>query len=191
MKENSIIINNRIFQDCKQMSATIFYVYMFIKSYQYETNKNIFSVYELLDDIGIAKSTLIKNIKELVLLGYLKEHRDYNSAKHHFKNYSIIEPTDIIYGFTSINVNFLNTLISLVSKDYINKRNFQIFIFLKHKEQQGSKTWKASQSHISVGLGVTRNAIHTSLRNLNMKVVDYLYITYGDYFKYIYDFLKL
>lgn len=191
MINNTISINNRVFKDCKKMSATGFYVYMCIKTHQNKVNENIFSVYDLSANVGIAKSTLIKNIKELIPLGYLKENNTYNSATNQYKTYFILEPKDKIHGVTNIDATFLEKLIDLVNNDYLNKRHLQIFLFLKYKEQQRSKTWKLSQSHISMGLGVTRNAVHTSLKNINLDIVNQLYDMYNDYFEYIYKFLKL
>lgn len=191
MTNNKIFINNRVFKDCKKMSATGFYVYIGAKVHQVITHENVFSLYELYEDIGIAKSTLIKNIKELIPLGYFKENNTYNSAINQFKTYSALEPKDTIHGFTSIDINFLKELISLVRDNKLNKRHLQIFLFLIYKEQEKSKTWKLSQSYISIGLGVTRNAIHTSLKILNLEVINYLHNSHKECFNYIYNFLVI
>lgn len=186
---NKILINNRVFKDCKKMSATGFYVYIGAKLHQTITKEKTFSLNELYEDVGIAKSTLIKNIKELIPLGYFKENNTYNSATNQFKTYSALEPKDNIHGYTSVDIDFLKELISLVRDNKLNKRHLQIFLFLIYKEQERSRTWKLSQSYISMGLGVTRNAVHTSLKILDIKVINYLHNSYTECFKYIYNFL--
>lgn len=188
---DKVFINNRVFKDCKNMSATAFYVYIGAKVHQIVNNENVFSLHELYEEIGIAKSTLIKNIKELIPLGYFKENNTYNSSINQFKTYSALEPKDDIHGFTCIDMKFLKELISLVKNNKLNKRHLQIFLFLIYKEQENSKTWKLSQSYISMGLGVTRNAIHISLKILDLEVVNYLQKTHNVCFEYIYNFLVL
>lgn len=190
MNQKIMRINNRIFKNCKDMSATCFYVYICIKVYQVNTGSDKFSIYDIKDDVGLAKSTLIRNIKELIPFGYIKEKKTYNSSSNPYKTYPIIEPKDTIHGFTDFNLNFVEEIIKLVREDKLNKRHLQMFLYLKYKEQQKSKPWNLSQSHVSRGLGVTRNAINISLKNLDRNIVKELYEIYGSEFEYIYDFLK-
>lgn len=190
MQKNTMKINNRIFKNCKDMSATCFYVYICIKVYQANTNSDNFSIYDIKDNVGLAKSTLIRNIKELMPFGYIKERKTYNSFSNPYKTYSIVEPKDTIHGFTDFNLNFVEKIIYLVKEDKLNKRHLQIFLYLKYKELLRNNSWNLSQSHISRCLGVTRNAINISLKNLDKEIVKELYEIYGLEFEYIYDFLK-
>lgn len=190
MNQNIMTINNRIFKNCKDMSSTCFYVYICVKVYQSNTGYDRFSVYDIKDSVGLAKSTLLRNIKELIHLGYIKEKNTYNSLKYPYKLYPIVEPNDNLHGFTDLKIDFVKTIINLVKKDKLNKRHLQIFIYLKYKEQQNRKSCNLSQSNLSRGLGVTRNAINISLKNLNKDVVNDLYHKYGSYFEYIYNFLN-
>lgn len=187
---DKLILNNKVFINCKDMSATGFYVYFCIKYYQTVSGEDKFSIHNIIEDIGLAKSTLIRNVKELVNLGYLKEKKTYNSESSPYKVYSIVELEDTIHGYSRFNLEFVKTLINYVKIDKINKRHLQMFSYLKYKELQRSRTWNVSQSHISRGLGVTRNAINISLKNLDKNVVKELYDIFEEDFEYIYDFLK-
>lgn len=190
MRNNEMVLNNRIFVNCKDMSATSFYVYVCIKQRQVTTGEDNFTICDIIEDIGLAKSTLMRNVKELVTLGYIGEKKTYNSELSPCKIYPIVELEHSVHGYSNFNLNFVKKLTEYVKDDKLNKRHLEIVFYLKYKELQRSKTWKISQAHISRGLGITRNAINISLKNLNKSIVNDLYSIFGEEFEYIYDFLK-
>lgn len=187
--ENLMFMNNKIIKNCKNMNATSFYVYICLKFYTVKNETTKFAVNDVLDDIGLAKNTLNRSLKVLVNEGLLKEGSSYNSPTHPNKEYTFIEPSNTILGYTKISLGFMGCLINKVKNKELTKRQFEMFIYLIHRKSDNSKDFKLSQSQISQNLGVTRNAISISLKKLSIQSIFEIQEQFPAEFKNVFHFL--
>lgn len=186
--KDKLILNNKIFKDCRKISPSNFYIYVSLSKYLYENNKEYVFATEMVDLVSVTKESIVRNLKKLVELDYLIEERHLNK-NHYFKKYSI-KKDNIIDGETLIELEFLNTLLELVYQEKLSKRNFQIFLYLKYKEQEKNTSWKTSMMNLSKQLNSTQKNLMFSLKQLDENTINYLNETYNDCFKYIYSHLK-
>lgn len=189
MTINKLMISNNIFKDCNKLNPTGFYVYMCISLYQYEYRLDSFSIYDINDSISLEKESFSRSIKQLIKLGYIKEEKRYGGKSNKIKNYSLVKQ-DNIDEYTPFQIDFLKTLINLIKENKLSKRHFQVFLFLKYKEEKNFILWKISKLQVGVSLNITKKSLIASLKKIDDDTINYLRQTYNVYFQYIYDFLK-
>lgn len=186
--KDKLILNNKIFKDCSNVSPSNFYIYVTLSKYLYENNEDYVFATDIVDLVSVTKESIVRNLKKMVELDYLIEERHLNK-NHYIKKYCI-KSDNFINGETSINLEFLNILLKLVHQEKLSKRNFQVFLYLKYKEQEKKTAWKTSMLNLSKQLNTTQKNLMFSLKQLDENVVNYLQETYSDCFKYIYSHLR-
>ena len=189
MRSELIGINIKLFNSSKNWTTTSFFILILLSLYEFEKNKNYVSYNELKPYANFKRTTFNKQMKIFADKGYLIPCKTYNSSLNRYRRYYFPKIFQENRQLLFVSSAFLLTLINFVNEKKLNKTQFRIFLHLKYKEFKKVNVELLNQSMLAVSMGLTRNAVHIALKNIDSEVISYLNLNFEKDFFYIYCFI--